>query len=390
MEFLQQSFTIRFDYKVFFTHHLFDRKNELLRTFFQPGSEHQSVVPKVLLIIDEGFLRFHQNLLGEVREYFASMRSVRLVDQIVYLPGGESVKNTTKHFDEIIRAVHEHGIDRHSYIMAIGGGSVLDVAGYASAVAHRGIRHIRVPTTVLSQNDSGVGVKNGINFFNKKNFLGTFATPWAVFNDFKFLTSLDDAEWRAGTSEAVKVALIKDKVFFEWLEDHAVKIVQRHLPSMEYLIKRCAELHLQHIASLDPFETGSSRPLDFGHWSAHKLEQMSNFTIRHGEAVAVGIALDSVYSCLTDRLSVDDMKRVLLLIQNLGLNLTHPLLQIRDESSPLLAGLNEFREHLGGRLTIMLLNGIGKGEEVNTMDIAKVREANQWLNDFEKSLQQPV
>jgi 3-dehydroquinate synthase len=301
---------------------------------------------------------------------------------MIILPGGEATKNSVEYFERIVNAVNEHGVDRHSYLVAIGGGSVLDVAGYAAAVSHRGIRHIRIPTTVLSQNDSGVGVKNGINYFNKKNFLGTFTPPAAVFNDNHFLTTLDDAEWRSGISEAIKVALIKDAAFFDWLESNASKMAARDMAVMQYQIRRCAELHLEHIASADPFESGSSRPLDFGHWSAHKLEQLSNFTIRHGEAVAIGIALDTVYSFLSGRLTEASMMRVLQVIKTLGLPLTDPLLEVSDSKSPLLDGLNEFREHLGGRLTIMLLRDIGKGEEVHEMDPALVRQASEWIKNY--------
>ena len=119
------------------------------------------------------------------------------------------------------RAIHEYGIDRHAYVLAVGGGALLDMVGYAAATAHRGVRLVRVPTTVLSQNDSGIGVKNSVNAFGKKNFLGTFAPPFAVFNDFTFLTTLSDRDWRAGISEAIKVALLKDATFFAFLEEHA-------------------------------------------------------------------------------------------------------------------------------------------------------------------------
>src|SRR3954452_2443649 len=116
---------------------------------------------------------------------------------------------------------------------------------------------------------------------------------------------------------------------------------------MKRLIYRCAELHLNHITTGgDPFERGSARPLDFGHWSAHKLEQLSDFAVRHGEAVAMGIALDSAYSFLSGRLSEKDLKRILHLLENLGLPITHPLMEIEDEGHALLEGLNEFREHL--------------------------------------------
>jgi 3-dehydroquinate synthase len=381
MEFLRQVFDIRFEYKVFFTNGLFEGKNDVFRSFLRERKG-SGTVRKILFVLDEGCIQHHPKLVQDIKKYLAGESDVRLVEEMIVLPGGEATKNSEEYFQSIINAVNKHGIDRHSYLVAIGGGSVLDVAGYAAAVAHRGIRHIRIPTTVLSQNDSGVGVKNGINFFNKKNFLGTFTPPVAVFNDSSFLTTLDDPEWRSGISEAIKVSLIKDAEFFNWIETNAEKMAARDMTAMQYQIKRCAELHLQHIAGTDPFESGSSRPLDFGHWSAHKLETLSSFSIRHGEAVAIGIALDTVYSFLSGRLKESSMRRVLHVIKTLGFPLSDPLLEVTDVRSPLLEGLNEFREHLGGQLTIMLLKDIGKGEEVHEIDPDLVRKASEWIKEY--------
>lgn len=384
MEFLQQRFQVQFEYKVFFTTGLFKQGNDVLAAYLKAARAHAG--QKMLVILDQGVADYHPQIEQEIRSSFAALNGPKLVNEILVIPGGEQVKNDEHWFYRVVEAVERHGIDRHSYLMAIGGGSVLDVAGYAAAVSHRGVRHIRVPTTVLSQNDSGVGVKNGINFFGKKNFLGTFATPVAVFNDSSFLTTLSDGEWRSGTSEAVKVSLIKDAAFFEWLENNAEKLVTRDLEAMKFLIFRCAELHMQHIAGADPFETGSSRPLDFGHWSAHKLEQLTAFSIRHGEAVALGIALDTVYSFLSGRLDEASMIRVVRLITALGFEITHPLLEVNDENSALLHGLNEFREHLGGRLTIMLLRSIGNGEEVHNIEPELVKQAYEWLTEYRDSI----
>jgi len=326
-------------------------------------------------------------LIGHIKKYFTQYSSVQLIQNIIIVPGGEVVKNSTQYFEQVVQAVNTYGIDRHSYIAAIGGGAVLDMVGYAATVAHRGVKHIRMPTTVLSQNDSGIGVKNGINYFDKKNFLGTFAPPVAVFNDDTFLTTLSDRDWRSGISEAIKVALIKDREFFEWIEYNMVELGQRDLTVMNLLIWRCAKLHLEHISGADPFESGSSRPLDFGHWSAHKLEYLTNFEIRHGEAVAMGIALDTVYSHLSGRLSASDCQRIIQLLQQLGFKITHPLLQVDGADSPILLGLQEFREHLGGELTIMLLNEIGEGEEVHEIDNEILKQAGKLLLDMQFAVQ---
>ncbi len=377
-EFINQSFTVTYQYQVHFTTDLFSTTNPLLSRFFVDHST--GIVPKVLVVIDEGVLRHHNDLINQIKAYCRGIPNISLIDDLMVVHGGEESKNDRAVVDRIIAAVDDYGIDRHSYILGIGGGAVLDAVGYAAAVAHRGIRHIRIPTTVLAQNDSGIGVKNGINYLGKKNFVGTFSPPFAVFNDFSFLHTLPHRAWLAGISEGIKVALIKDAVFFEWIVQHAETLHSRDAEAMQYLIYRCAELHLQHIAGADPFEFGSSRPLDFGHWSAHKLEQLSGFEVMHGEAVSIGIALDSTYSYLAGYLSHAEAQRVIDLLQALGLPIFHPLIDGDENKHPLLIGLEEFREHLGGRLTIMLLERIGKGIEVNHMDGILVLKAAAMLH----------
>lgn len=371
-----QKFAVSYSYPVFFTEHLFDTSNQCLRSFLQ--SKSVQAERKILTVLDEGMLLHHPALEQKIQAYLHMIPGFVPVQESLVLPGGEQVKNDPVYFDKILQAINDDKIDRHSYLMAIGGGSLLDLAGYAAAVAHRGIRHIRVPTTVLSQNDSGVGVKNGVNHFGKKNFLGTFAPPVAVFNDKHFLTTLEERDWRSGIAEAVKVALIKDPLFFNWLEDHTEALNHRDEIAMQELIYHCAQLHLEHIAGGDPFENGSSRPLDYGHWSAHKLEQLTDFSLRHGEAVAIGIALDVVYAHLIGWLGKQDQDRIIRLLQTLGFRLFHPALQ--DDA--ILKGLQEFREHLGGELTILQLKKIGTGENVHEMDEDKIRKAISRLKEY--------
>ncbi|MDB5287466.1 MAG: aroB [Mucilaginibacter sp.] len=383
MKHLSQSFSVRFNYEVYFTAGIFNQTNTLFNDFLLSTGASASF-RKILFVADSGVIDTHPKLIDDIKNYFSYYSTIQLVPDILIVPGGEGVKNDVAYFNQVVKAVNTYGIDRHSFIAAIGGGSVLDMVGYAAAVSHRGIKHIRIPTTVLSQNDSGIGVKNGINFFSKKNFLGTFMPPAVVFNDENFLTTLTDRDWRSGISEAVKVAVLKDAQFFNWIEDNAAALVKRDMAIMKYLIWMCAKLHMEHIAGTDPFESGSSRPLDFGHWSAHKLEYLSNFEVRHGEAVAMGIALDTAYSDLSGRLSSAESKRIIQTLQNLGFEVSHPLLQVNGENSPILAGLEEFREHLGGQLTIMLLNAIGEGEEVHEIDTELLKQAGNKLSEMQQ------
>lgn len=381
MKHLTQSFSIKFEFPVYFTSAVFKAENTLLNDFLQQSSS-TGITRKILFVVDEDVANATPTLIADIKAYFAVHNTVSLVPDIIVVPGGEVVKSSETYFSQVLETVNKYGIDRHSYIAAVGGGAVLDMVGYAAAVAHRGIKHIRIPTTVLSQNDSGIGVKNGINYFSKKNFLGTFVPPVAVFNDEKFLETLPMRDWRSGISEAVKVALLKDADFFNWIANNVNALIERNMESMNYLIWRCAQLHMQHIGGNDPFERGSSRPLDFGHWSAHKLEYLTDFKVKHGEAVALGIALDTVYSNLSGRLSNEDTELIVRTLLDLGFEITHPLLQVNSGDSPIVSGLEEFREHLGGQLTIMLLKRIGEGEEVHEIDIELVKQAGQILNGY--------
>ncbi len=377
MSVIERTIQVGFQLRVHFTQGAFDLTNPLLKdvlTNQKPGQ-----VRKALVVLDESLAAAQPELSQKIEDYFSAHSDfVKLVCAPLIIEGGERAKNSYFHVSEIQSHVEKFHIDRHSYILAVGGGALLDVVGFAAATAHRGVRHVRIPTTTLSQDDSGVGVKNGINAFGKKNFIGTFSPPFAVINDFQLLNSLPDRDKRAGYVEAVKVALIRDKDFFETIEHDAPLLAEFEPAAMQRLIFRSAELHLNHIAtSGDPFEFGSARPLDFGHWAAHKLEQISEYQIRHGEAVAIGIALDVIYSRNVGLLDAKSAERILTLLEKLGFELfANELLNVDAENNLLvLKGLEEFREHLGGQLTITLLRAVGEGVEVHEMNLPKVVES---------------
>ncbi|MGK7924167.1 MAG: 3-dehydroquinate synthase [Spirulina sp.] len=379
---IRQNFAVTFNYEVHFTRGLLQPDNPLLARVL--SADREALPKSVLAIIDDGLLQHWPDLPAQLKQYVQTYReAIALKNEPILVPGGERAKTQPQWVEKIQQAIAKVGLCRHSYVLALGGGAVLDLAGYAAATAHRGIRLIRVPTTVLAQNDSGVGVKNSVNAFGKKNFLGTFAPPYAVLNDCNFLQTLSDRDWRAGMAEAVKVALIKDADFFAAIEQQAIALSDRDFTAMQALIYRCAQLHLNHIAtSGDPFELGSSRPLDFGHWAAHQLEHLTDYRLRHGEAVAIGMALDSTYSYLTGLLSQPAWQRIIEVLEALGFTLLVPELN----NPELFQGLTEFREHLGGQLTITLLKDIGKGTDVNEVDISLYRQAISLLQENAKIL----
>ena len=381
-----QKFEVPYEFPVCFTEDVFNKNNELFLDIIRKKEKNKR--HNIIFFIDEGITKHYDNLITELKQYINEYdKYLHLVTDPILVPGGEKIKSDLYFIEQIQESINQFNIDRHSYVIAIGGGAVLDAIGLVAATSHRGIRHIRMPTTVLSQNDSGVGVKNGVNLFGSKNYVGTFAPPFAVINDINFISKLSERDKIAGMAEAVKVALIRDKNFFNWLELNSEKLALFEKNEMKQMIRRCAELHMHQISNGgDPFEMGSARPLDFGHWSAHKLESMTNYRLRHGEAVAIGIALDARYSVLAGMLDKGLEERICCLLEYLGFKLWNVAIEKtnKDDGLELIKGLKDFQEHLGGELTITLLKNIGVGFEVNEIDISIVQESIQWLKERQK------
>lgn len=372
--------TVSFDYCLEFTRDVFKLENLTLLQAIrrrEPDRRH-----KISCYVDAQFLQHNPGLPDSLSSYvdFHSA-SLELLSLPVAVESGENGKT-----QDVVSHIHRHmlssGIDRQSAVIAIGGGAALDTIGYAAATFHRGIRLVRLPTTVLAQNDAGVGVKNGVNAMGIKNLLGSFAPPFAVINDSEFLHSLSSRDRKAGIAEAVKVAAIRDRAFFDWLEENAAALQSPNDPAMDYLIRHCAELHLRQIElGGDPFEMGSARPLDYGHWSAHKLEALSGYDLRHGEAVAIGMTLDALYATHIGLLARDEANRFIRLLEDLGFELYHPAMESRSANGQysLLAGLEEFRQHLGGKLCVTLLSSIGTGIEVGEMRSEAILKAREEM-----------
>lgn len=338
---------------------------------------------RVQFWLDEHVAQAIPGLKQRIRDLVAQHPDrIQLAGNIQLVPGGEDVKNDIHVLERMLKCFNAANLDRRSYVTVIGGGAVLDAVGFAAAIAHRGIRLIRLPTTTLAQADSGVGVKNSVNLFGKKNWVGTFASPWAVINDAGLLATLPDRDFRCGFSEAVKVSLLKDPQFFSELCRQARAIRDRDWSAAGPAIRQSAIWHLKHITQGgDPFEALEARPLDYGHWSAHKLEVLTNFGLRHGEAVGIGVAVDTMYSARVHGLPAADAQRVLECLADLGLPLDHPLLH----DPKLFAGLEEFRQHLGGRLTLTMLAGVGRPLDVHQVDRPAMLAAMADVAAFAKS-----
>jgi 3-dehydroquinate synthase len=378
---IRQRFSAAFEYDVVFTRDALDPRNPTLAealSLREPSRRHS-----VLAVLDEGLELAWPELRGWLQGYFERHANrISLRGDAVTIVGGEAAKNDPGVVQRLHAVFHGRRLDRHSFVLILGGGAVQDAAGYAAATAHRGIRTVRMPTTVLAQNDSGIGVKNGINLFGSKNFVGTFVPPFAVVNDVRFLERLPRRDRVAGLAEAIKVALIRDAQFFSALETDAARLASFDPAATAAAIRRSAQLHLRHIATGgDPFEQGSARPLDFGHWAAHKLETLTAHELRHGEAVAIGLVLDSRYSVEAGLLHETDFERIFGLVGRVGLPRWHAALLAPGAGGKLaiLDGLDDFREHLGGDLTVTLLAGIGCAVEVHEIHHALVEKALAWL-----------
>jgi 3-dehydroquinate synthase len=381
VEALNPRFDVAFDYPVLFTDDVFNSGNPLLADTVsrrEPGRRHRLAV-----FVDAGVAAARPCLTAAIAAY-AEVHGdrVALAGSPAIVPGGEAAKLDPDLVPNLHRRLLDWGIDRQSLVVAVGGGAMLDAVGFAAATFHRGVRLVRLPTTVLGQNDAGIGVKNGVNFAGMKNLIGCFAPPFAVINDSGFLSTLPERDRRAGLAEAVKVAAIRDAGFFAWLEAEMPALRRLEPGPMAEMIRRCAALHLAQIArGGDPFETGSARPLDYGHWSAHKLEQLTHFDLRHGEAVAIGMALDARYAVEAGLLRKTEAERLIRLLEGLGFRLFHPALLVHtaDGGPALLRGLDEFREHLGGLLCVTMMTGIGRAVEVDRIDRAAVMRAAKTL-----------
>ena len=270
------------------------------------------------------------------------------------LPGGEEQK-TLFSVAAIIDALVAARIPRDGMVLALGGGVIGDIAGFAAASYQRGIAFVQLPTTLLAQVDSAVGGKTGVNHPGGKNLIGAFHQPAAVITDTDTLSTLPDRELRAGFAEVVKAALIADAGFFSWLEDNAASMLARDAAALEHAIRRACEIKAAIVAE-DEREQGRRALLNLGHSFAHAIEAGAGYgRVLHGEAVAAGLVLAAELSVRMGRLPGDDARRIRELLFGAGLPVDPPRLG-RQRMLDLM-GMD--KKVAGGQLRLVLLDAIG-------------------------------
>ena len=273
---------------------------------------------------------------------------------LIDFPAGERSKNS-----DVVNILHsallEHGVRRNSVVVALGGGVVGDVAGYVAATVLRGIKYIQIPTTLLAQVDSSVGGKVGIDHPLGKNLIGAFHQPSAVYIDPLFLQTLPEREYTAGLAEVVKIAAGLDASFFRFLEKNAAQIRQRNVKTLTGLIEHSVRLKAA-VVEKDEFETGLRKTLNLGHTIGHAFEAASNYRLRHGEAVAIGLVAESRIARDMGILSTKEFARLLHLMHALSLRMSLPRLK---NMKGFLSALSLDKKTIGHSTKFVLLERIG-------------------------------
>jgi len=276
--------------------------------------------------------------------------------EVVELPDGEQYKNI-EHIEKIFDCLLEKKFSRNATLIALGGGVVGDMGGFAAACYQRGIPFIQIPTTVLAQVDSSVGGKTGVNHPLGKNMIGAFYQPQCVIADMDVLSTLDDKQLIAGIAEVIKYGLIRDLAFFEWLEDNMTLLLQRDKQALAYIIERSC-MNKAEIVAEDEFETGIRAILNLGHTFGHAIETgMGYGQYLHGEAVAIGMGYAADLSQRMGWITGEDVERIIALLKSAGLPVEPPADMTVEQFVDLMA---VDKKNIDGNIRLILLKSIGK------------------------------
>ena len=337
------------------------------------------IYKKNVIVIYDSFFSVKTSPNNEFEEFVQSINKLTTTLNFIDIPGGDQTKNINQ-LNEIIEKVLTYGIDRQNVIIAFGGGVIGDIAGFAASILLRGINYIQVPTTLLSQVDSSVGGKTGINSKIGKNLIGSFHQPQAVLADINILKTLPNREFRAGFAEVVKYGLIKDLEFFNWLNQEYDSIFIHDKIKLQTMITKSCEIKADIIKN-DEKEGAERALLNLGHTFAHAIESFGNFDGRiiHGEAVSIGICLAFRLSNKLCFCSTDDTKKVINLFQKSKLPTSlHDIKKISISTSGMIQKFKLDKKNRQNELTFILNKRIGESFIKHNVS---VNVLTQFLNE---------
>lgn len=323
-----------------------------------------SVCPDVFLISNDTVFP----LYGEKVEKQLSSLGKRVFKFI--LPDGEKYK-TWAMTEQVLTYALSKNLSRKTLLLALGGGVVGDLAGFAAAVYLRGIPFVQIPTTLLAQVDSSVGGKVAVNHVLGKNMIGSFYHPKMVLTDINTLNTLPEREWLAGLAEVIKYGIIWDGQFFQFLQEHKEPILARDQACVTKVISRCCEIKAE-IVNIDEKEQGLRAVLNFGHTVGHAIERATNYKVyRHGEAVAIGMAVAVRLAVLMDVLLPQDGEMLIDALESWGFSIKMPSIPVQQ----VIEGLSYDKKTVGDNIIFILPRKIGKVDMVNLCDRELIEQA---------------
>ena len=286
---------------------------------------------------------------------------------------GEKQKNLST-IEKIYSHLIENKFERKDFLLALGGGVVGDMTGYAAATYLRGIDFVQVPTTLLAQVDSSVGGKTGVDFLSYKNMVGAFHQPRLVYMNIESLKTLPDIQFASGMGEVLKTALIRDEKFYEWIINHIEEIQEREKKTMQKLLAKCCEIK-KSVVEEDPKEKGVRAILNLGHTIGHAIEKQSNFELLHGHCVALGTIAAAYISFKRDLISIEDLYE----IRDMNVGFDLPIsVEVLDEKE-LLAISKQDKKMDAGQIKFVLLKSLGHAVLVNDISDEEILSAIAFI-----------
>ena len=310
--------------------------------------------PRVAIVTDAQVADIH------LTPFVAALDAEGISSVSLTLPVGETTKGWSE-FERTVEWLLAQKIERNDVVVALGGGVIGDLVGFAAAVLRRGVRFVQVPTSLLAQVDSSVGGKTGINAPQGKNLIGAFHQPSLVLADISALNSLRDRDFLAGYGEVVKYGLLGDAAFFEWQENNADRIIRRDPDALAYAVRRSVEMKAE-IVVRDETEQGDRALLNLGHTFCHALEAATGYSDRllHGEGVAIGCALAFELSSQMGLCAQEDPSRVRQLLAEMGMKVgLNDIPGDLPDAAALVELMGQDKKVIGGKLHFILARGIG-------------------------------